>query len=100
MPVENALGFLRTLDSKRPLPATTVVFGPQAFLREFVVAALAERLRAQGYKYRSYQVGAGSDFTAALDELRAPDLFAAKRLIVCRVLKSHRDRGGDDAVEE
>ena len=82
------------------MPATTIVFGPQAFLREYIVAGLSSRLSEQGYKYRSFQIGAGADFTGVLDELRALDLFAPKRLIACRILKSHRDRGGDDAAEE
>ncbi len=100
MPVDNALSFLRAIESNRPTPDTVVVFGPHAYLRELVVSALAERLSAQNYKYRSFQIGAGADFAAALDELRAPDLFAARRVIVCRVLKSHRDRSGGDAVPE
>src|SRR5215813_14952493 len=101
MPVENALGFLRRLETSRPLPGTIVVFGPHGFLREFVVSTTAARLAARDYKYRSIQIGAGGDLAAALDELGEPDLFAARRLVVCRVLKSHRDRSGDeDAAAE
>src|SRR5581483_9977488 len=100
MPVENVLGFLRSLESNRPAPDAIILSGPQAFLREFVVAAAAARFLAQGFKYRSFQIGAGADFAAMLDELRAPDLFAGKRLVVCRVLKSHRDRGGDDTGDD
>jgi DNA polymerase III delta subunit len=100
MPVENALGFLRSLESSRPLPGTIVVFGPLGFLREFVVSTTAARLAARDYKYRSIQIGAGGDLAMALDELGEPDLFAAKRVLVCRVLKSHRDRGGDDLVDD
>jgi DNA polymerase III delta subunit len=96
MPIENALGFLRSLEGSRPLAGTIVVFGPHGFLREFVVSTTAARLATKGYKYRSIQIGAGGDLAAALDELGEPDLFAARRLVVCRVLKSHRDRGGDD----
>jgi DNA polymerase III delta subunit len=98
MPIENALGFLRSLESSRPLAGTIVVFGPHGFLREFVVSTTAARLATKGYKYRSIQVGAGGDLAAALDEVGEPDLFAARRLVVCRVLKSHRDRGGDDVA--
>jgi len=100
MPVENALGFLRRLETSRPLPGTIVVFGPHGFLREFVVSTTAARLAARDYKYRSIQIGAGGDLAMALDELGEPDLFAAKRVLVCRVLKSHRDRGGDDLVND
>ncbi|MBV8135652.1 MAG: hypothetical protein JO121_08445 [Deltaproteobacteria bacterium] len=100
MPIENALGFLRNLEGSRPLPGTIVVFGPHGFLREFVVSTTAGRLAAKGYKYRSIQIGAGGDLAAALDELGEPDLFAAKRLVVCRVLKSHRDRGGDELADD
>jgi DNA polymerase III delta subunit len=100
MPVENALGFLRSLESSRPLPGTIVVFGPHGFLREFVVTTTAARLAAKDYKYRSLQIGAGGDLAATLDELGEPDLFAAKRLVVCRVLKSHRDRSGDQTADD
>ncbi|MGO9602123.1 MAG: DNA polymerase III subunit delta [Candidatus Binataceae bacterium] len=100
MPLEIALEFLRAADTRRGVASVTIVFGPHGFLREFVVAAVADRLSAEGYQYRSFQIGAGGDFGAVLDELGASDLFAAKRLIVCRVLKSHRDRGGDDLPEE
>ena len=100
MPLENALGFLRSLEGSRPLPGTIVVFGPHGFLREFVVSTTAARLAAKDYKYRSIQIGAGGDLASALDELGEPDLFAAKRLVVCRVLKSHRDRGGDQADDD
>jgi DNA polymerase III delta subunit len=98
MPIENALGFLRNLEGSRPLAGTIVVFGPHGFLREFVVSTTASRLAAKGYKYRSIQIGAGGDLAVALDEIGEPDLFAAKRLVVCRVLKSHR--GGDDMAED
>lgn len=100
MSIENALGFLRSLEGSRPLAGTIVIFGPHGFLREFVVSTTAGRLAAQGYKYRSIQIGAGGDLALALDELGEPDLFAAKRLLVCRVLKSHRDRGGDDLADD
>jgi DNA polymerase III delta subunit len=100
MPIENALGFLRSLESSRPLPGTIVVFGPHGFLREFVVSTTAGRLAAKDFKYRSIQIGAGGDLAAAPDELGEPDLFAAKRLVVCRILKSHRDRGGDDTADD
>ena len=100
MAIENALGFLGAIDSGRIGEGSIVVFGPQAFLRETIASTLAAKLAAQGYQYRSFQIGGGATFEAALDELRAPDLFAAKRLIVCRVLKSHRDRGGDDEAPD
>lgn len=100
MPLENALGFLRSLEGSRPLPGTIVVFGPHGFLREFVASTTAARLAAKDYKYRSIQIGAGGDLATAVDELGEPDLFAAKRLLVCRVLKSHRDRGGADMADD
>ena len=100
MPVDNALGFLRTLESNRSLPDTIVVFGPHGFLRETIVSSIAARLAKEKFQYRSFQIGAGGDFAGALDELGAADLFAAKRLVVCRVLKSHRDRGGEEEAED
>jgi len=100
MPVESALEFLRAADSRRTAESVTIVFGPHGFLREFIVGAVADKLSADGYQYRSYQIGASGDFGAVLDELGAADLFAARRLVVCRILKSHRDRGGEDVPEE
>src|SRR5215469_11370891 len=100
MSLENALGFLRSLESSRPLSGTIVVYGPHGFLREFVVSTSAARLAAKDYKYRSIQIGAGWDLNAALDELGEPDLFAPKRLVVCRILKSHRDRAGDQTAAD
>jgi DNA polymerase III delta subunit len=95
MAVENALGFLRSLGSDRALTPATIIFGPHAFLREYVLGTIARRLAAAGFQYRSFQVGAGDDFGAVLDELTGADLFAPKRLVVCRVLKSRRDRSDD-----
>jgi len=101
MPVDNALGFLRSLESNRPLADSIVVFGPHGFLRETVVSTVAAHLIARKFQYRSFQVGAGGDFAPALDELGAADLFAARRVVVCRVLKSHRDRaGGEEPAED
>jgi len=100
MPVENALAFLRSLDGARVLPDAILVLGPHAFLREFVVASAASSLVAQGFKYRSFQVASAADFDRVLDEINASDLFAQKRLVVCRVLKSHRERAEDERAPD
>ena len=50
------------------------------------------KLAADGRQYRSFQIGAGDDYGAVLNELRAPDLFAPRRAIACRVLRSRRDQ--------
>ncbi|HXW83951.1 MAG TPA: hypothetical protein VEJ86_06075, partial [Candidatus Binataceae bacterium] len=65
-----------------------------------VLAALASRLSAAGFRYRTFQVGAGDDYSGLLDELRNLDLFAPKRLIACRVLKTRRGAGEDSADAE
>jgi len=42
MPAENALGFLRIVEIAKTLPAAILIAGPQAFLREYLVDAIAE----------------------------------------------------------
>jgi len=96
--LENPLSFLRMVESSRPLAPTIAIFGPQGFLREYVLAVLARRLGAAGFRYRTFQVGPGDDYSAVLDELRNSDLFAPKRLIACRILKARR--GASEEVEE
>jgi DNA polymerase III delta subunit len=102
MAVENALGFIRIVESTKTMPAAIVIAGPQAFLREYLVDAIARRLTAEGLQHRTFQIANAFDFASVVEELRAPDLFAPKRLLVCRVMRSFRDRGGDDnaPVEE
>src|SRR5262245_56484270 len=95
MAVENALAFLRALDSRRNLPPSIIVFGPQAFLREAIVTAIANLLRADGYQYRSFRIGADATFSTVVDEMRGADLFAPNRLIVCSIPRAHRDREGE-----
>jgi DNA polymerase III delta subunit len=95
MAAENALQFLRSAD--RRLPPAIVIAGPQAFLREYVLETIARRLAGDGFHYRSFQIGAGDDYSAVLDELTSNDLFAPKRLIVCRVLRSRRASADEGA---
>jgi DNA polymerase III delta subunit len=96
MPADSALAFLKSLGSRKTLPAAAVIFGPHGFLRDYVLGAIAARLCDDGFQYRSFQVGAGDDFARVLDEIGGADLFASKRLIVCRMLRSRRDRGGGE----
>jgi DNA polymerase III delta subunit len=95
MPVENALAYLRAAASGRRIPPVAVIFGPHAFLREFVFDSIVRALVADGCTYRGFQIGAGDDYGAVLNELRAPDLFAPKLALACRVLRSRRDRAED-----
>ena len=94
MPLETALAYLRGAsgDQRRRIPPVAVIFGPHAFLREYVLDSIVRQLVAEGCQYRSFQIGAGDDYGAALNELSAPDLFAPKRAIACRILKSRRDK--------
>ncbi|MGH8012398.1 MAG: DNA polymerase III subunit delta [Candidatus Binataceae bacterium] len=95
MPAENALQFVRALNDRLTLPAVILIAGPQPFLREYVLDAIRGRLTHDGYSYRTYQVGTGVNFAGLINELSAADLFAPKRLLACRVLRSHRERGSD-----
>jgi DNA polymerase III delta subunit len=99
MPAETALAFLKSIDSRKTLPSAVLIFGPHGYLREYLLGAIAERLADDGFQYRSFQVGASDDFSRVLDEIGGADLFASKRLIVCRMLRSRRDReaAGDTA---
>jgi DNA polymerase III delta subunit len=95
MPVENALAFLRSAGPSRKIPPVVVIFGPHAFLREYVFDSVVRALVAQGEQYRGFQIGAGDDYGVVLAELRAPDLFAPRRTIACRILRSRRERADD-----
>ena len=98
MAIENALAFLRS-GTRAPAPVTLIA-GPQPFLREYVLDTLRLRCASAGFQYRPYQVGGAEGFGAAIGELEGADLFAPKRLIACRVLKTHRERAAaadDDA---
>ena len=99
MAAENALGFLRALGQGRDPTPSVLIAGPQAFLREYVLEALRQRLARDGFKYRTFQVGGGDGFAPVISELEGADLFAPKRMVVCRVLRSHRDRGGAEDEE-
>jgi DNA polymerase III delta subunit len=94
MPLETALAYLRGAgaEQQKRIPPVVVIFGPHAFLREYVLDSIVRKLVADGCQYRSFQIGAGDDYGAALNELRAPDLFAPRRAIACRILKSRRDK--------
>ncbi|MGH7948284.1 MAG: DNA polymerase III subunit delta [Candidatus Binataceae bacterium] len=96
MATESALQFIRSLDGARRPPAAVVIAGPQAFLREFALRALARSLAAQGYQYRPVQLGAADSIAELFDELSGADLFAPKKFVACRVLKSRRESASDD----
>jgi len=97
--VENALAFVRG-SGARPEPSIYVIAGPQPFLREYVLDTMRKRMDAEGFQYRSFQIGGGDGFGAVIQELEGADLFAPKRLVACRVLKNYRERGGDEEGEE
>ncbi len=90
MAIENALAFLR--GGTRVSAPVFLIVGPQPFLREYVLDTLRLRLAPAGFQYRPFQVGGADGYGAAISELEGADLFAPKRLIACRVLKTHRER--------
>jgi DNA polymerase III delta subunit len=92
MPLETALAYIRGAGADRRVPPVVVIFGPHAFLREYVLDSIVRKLAAEGCQYRSFQIGSGDDYGAVLNELNAPDLFAPRRAIACRILKSRRDK--------
>jgi DNA polymerase III delta subunit len=92
MPLETALAYIRGAGPDRRIPPVVVIFGPHAFLREYVLDSIVRKLIAEGCQYRSFQIGSGDDYGAVLNELHAPDLFAPRRAIACRILKSRRDK--------
>ena len=94
MPLEAALAYLRGAASRK-LPPVVIIFGPHAFLREYVLDSVVRAATRDGCPYRGFQIGAGDDYGALLNELRAPDLFAPKLAIACRILRSKRDRSDD-----
>ena len=94
MPLENALAYLRGAASRK-LPPVVIIFGPHAFLREYVLDSVVRAATREGCQYRGFQIGAGDDYGAFLNELRAPDLFAPKLAIACRILRSRRERADD-----
>src|SRR5215469_4599223 len=100
MPTENALAFLRSNASAHALPAVIVIAGPHAFLREYVLDSIAQRLAGEGFRYRSFQIGSGDDYGDLISEMRGQDLFAPRRLIACRVLRSRRERVDDDEAPD
>jgi DNA polymerase III delta subunit len=94
--LETAIAFLRALNQSRAIAPVTVIFGPHAFLREYVLDSLRRRLAGDGFKYRTLQIASGDGYNALISELEGGDLFAPKRLVVGRVLRSYRERSGDD----
>jgi len=94
MPADNALNFLR--GGARSPASVYLIAGPQAFLREYVLDSLRVRLDAEGFQYRPFQVGGADGYSATIGELEGADLFAPKRLIACRVLKTHRASAAAD----
>ncbi len=99
MAVETALSFLRILAQGRPLPKVIAICGPQAFLREYVLDAARARLARDGHRPRTVQTGASSGLDAALAEIQAPDLFAPKSAIVCRIPRARRGQDDDADAE-
>ncbi len=92
MPTESAFSFLRKIDAISQSAAAFVIHGPQAFLKEYVFDTLRSGLSGRGREYRGFQVGAGDNFDAVLNEIATPGLFAASSIIGCRVLRSRRER--------
>src|SRR5208282_2572824 len=100
MPLETALAYLRGTAANHRIPPVVVIFGPHAFMREYVLDSIARKLVADKCQYRSFQIGAGDDYAEVLNELLAPDLFAPRRAIACRILRSRRDRAETPADDD
>ncbi len=96
MPNETPLLFLRSLARTSSPPNAIAVAGPQAFLREYVLDAFRGRFAREDFQYRSCQLGGADGFDTALRELDGADLFAPKRLLACRLLRSYRERASAD----
>lgn len=96
MPAETALAFLRALEGARPVAPVIVIAGPQAFLREYVLDAVARRLAREGFGYCPLQVTNAAEASRAAEEVNATDLFAPRRLVACRVARSVRARGPEE----
>ena len=99
MALETALAYLRGAASRK-LPPVVIIFGPHAFLREYVLDSVVRAATRDGCQYRGFQIGAGDDYGALLNELRAPDLFAPKLALACRILRSKRERAEDAEPSE
>jgi DNA polymerase III delta subunit len=96
MPLETALAYLRGTGADRRIPPVVIIFGPHAFLREYVLDSIVRKLAVDGCRHRGFQIGTSDDYGELLNELRAPDLFAPRRAIVCRILRSRRAEAADD----
>jgi DNA polymerase III delta subunit len=96
LPIESALGFLRAVNQGRAAAPITIIYGPHAFLREYALDTWRNSLAVDGFKYRALHIGSSDSYSILVNELEEGDLFAAKRLVVARVLRSYRDRAGDD----
>lgn len=92
MPSDTVLNFMTRLPGERKLPPVMLITGPHAFLREYALAAVARKLGQEGFAYRSVQLSGAADLSALTDEVGGADLFAPKRAIVCRVMRSYRER--------
>ena len=99
MPLETALNFLRSAGPGRRLPQVVVIFGPHSFLREYVFDSVVRSLIADGCRYRGFQIGAGDDYGVLLNELREHDMFAPKRAIACRILRSRREKADSTGID-
>ncbi len=99
MAIETALSFLRIVEQGRPLPAVFAIFGPQAFLREYVLDHLRSKLVRDGAQYRAFQFGASGGFDAMLEEIRAGDLFAPRKVVACRIPRARRGQSDESDSE-
>jgi DNA polymerase III delta subunit len=97
---DTAPAFLRTLAREHPPPPLVALAGPQAFIREYVLDTLRRRLVVEGFARRTFVLGGGDEIAAIIAELESSDLFAPKRLVVCRMTRAWRERGGAEDREE
>jgi DNA polymerase III delta subunit len=88
----SALEFLRACARPSQLPGTILIYGPQAFLREYVLDTALASMNSPGRERLRLQLGPNDAPAALLGELSGPSLFAPTRMIACRVLRSRRAR--------
>jgi DNA polymerase III delta subunit len=96
VPAEAALAFLRAFAQERPPPRLVALAGPHAFIREYTLDTLRNRMAGEGFARRTFQLGGGDDLSAIITELESGDLFASKRLVICRMTRAWRERGGSE----
>ncbi len=103
---QTALEFLSDLTAGHTPPAVVHVFGPNAFLREYVMDAVVLALKTHGFERVSFHLSNSDDARPILEELSDSGLFTRRKVITCRIVRasrtgseSERARAGKTALE-